>query len=475
MEKLKKIILQLDEEKYKFIESGFIKNHSNKFLLLFRYYREGNSGNLLEILNCNENALYVLKSRLYDKIQKNLLDFISEEDSSNEELEINYLDNYLTLYPRDTAIAMLHEIEKQYLKNSDFLNLINVYSVLKKAYYHSDKYYFYSQLYNKQVAYAVSFEKANDVLSNFNKTLANFYFSDSQENLEVLILLKDEVKNIYFLNKSQNIELILNVILIQLFLFANVEIPEEDPIEDLLQKSEEIINQSSEDSKISSFKLVIYFLKFEYYQHINQYKKSLYYFEIINENCNKWLLTNNYCLAFKFLFSKLLHISKNHVNTTKHINIMYHHDPYDFYSMVVLKFYLAVENYYAGNLKEAINSINKILDEHSFVNFAYMEFEIKLTLAYFYYRKHELELSENLLKNLSRKIGNPEYGKYNNVKSFIKLLNVMLDEKENKSYQTRVNALIEQYNYHNFSGRKILSFLQADLEALIQKKLPNKA
>jgi hypothetical protein len=467
MEKLKKIIQQLDDKKFIFIKNVFVKNHSNKFLLLLQYYHDDKSDDLLELLNCNENALYVLKSRLYDKIQKHLLEFVNTENPDSQTAHIYSLDDYLVSYPRDTSIAMLHEIEKQYLKNSDSLNLINVYSVLKKAYYHSDKYYFYSQLYNKHVAYAISLEKANDTLLNFNKTLSNFYFSDSSANLEILVLLKDEVKNIYSLNRDHNIELILNIILIQLFLFTNVELPDEAPVEDLITKSEKIIHDFQEDKHVNKFGLILNFLKFEYYHSINQPKKSLVYFEKVNENYEKWLLNNNYCLAFKFLFSKLEYHTEK-IDSEKLIDTYY--DTYDFYTTVALKFYIAVEKYHLGQIKEAINLLNKILDDSSFVNFVFMEIEIKLTLAFIYYKKNEFELAGNLLKNLSRKLSGAEYSKYNNAKSFIKLLNLLLDEKENKAYFTKLNTLLEQFNYHNFSGRKILQHIQQEIKGVIPEK-----
>lgn len=470
MEKLKKIVQQLDDEKYNFIKAVFVKNHSNKFLLLLQYYRDDSSDNLLEALNCNENALYVLRSRLYDKIQKHLLEFVNSENPESQTDQISSLDNYLVQYPRATAIAMLLEIEKKYLKNSDFLNLINVYSVLKKVYYHSDKYYFYSQLYNKHVAYAISLEKANDTLLNFNKTLSNFYFSDSDTNLEILILLKNEVKNIYSLNKAHNIELILNIILIQLFLFTKVELPDEDPVEDLIAASEGIINDFSEDTQIKKFGLILTFLKLEYYHSINQQKKCLVCFEKINEHSQKWLLNNNYCLAFKFLFTKLEFINDN--NGTQELidaDETFHYDTYDFYTTVALKFYLAIQKYHSGQIKEAINLLNKILDDSSFVNFIHMEIEIKLTLAYLYYKKKELELAGNLLKNLSRKVNGPDYTQYNNAKSFIKLLNLLLEEKENKAYFTKLVSLLEQFNYHNFSGRKILQHLQQEINDIVPK------
>lgn len=468
MDKLKKIVLQLEQEKFDEFEKSLVKTHSTKFLILLRYYRSNSTDNLLELLNCNENALYVLKSRLFDKTQKYLLEnhTLTNTEKNSSSIDLN---QYLNIYPRDTAIAMLHEVEKKYLQSNDHTSLTTIYSVLKKAYYHSDKHYIYSQLYNKQVAYAISLEKADDLLFSFNKNLANYYFSNSSTDLEILILLKNEIKNIFALNKSHKIELILNTILIQILLFTDMDLLEEEPVEDIIQKSETIINNYTEDLQIEQYKLILNYFKFEYYKKIQQFKKSISYFEIINASSQKWLLYSNYCLAFKFLFSKVEVLLKlNKKDGLQSESEDYYIDNYDFYSNVSLNFYLALKKFYSGQIKEAIVVLNKIIDNSSFVNFPHMEFEIKLTLAYFYYKKKDFELSGNILKNLSRKVsGSDDYIKYNNVKTFIKLLTSLLVDKKTTAYLNKQTGLLEQFNFYNFSERKVLQHLQQDIDNLL--------
>lgn len=468
MEKLKKIILQMDQTKFEKFEESLIKNNSEKHITLLNYYRSDDSGNLLQMLNCNENALYVLKSRLFDKVQKFLLDSCNHEMDSIATNSTNHLSHYLKEYPRDTAIAMLHEVEKQYLQKNDSENLIRIYSVLKKAYFHSDKYYIYSQLFNQQVAYSITHEKADDLLFNFNKNLANYYFSNSSDDLEIIMLLLNEAKNIYALNKSHKIELILNIILIQILLFTSIDLSDEEPIEDLMEKSENILNQYSNDKYMDQFNLILNFFRFEYYSKLKQFKKSLTYFDIINEKSQEWLLYGNYCLAFKFLFSKIEVLSRlDRKNELQNEEKTHYYDHFDFYTSVSLKFHNAIGKFYSGEIKEAIMILNKIIDEASFVNFAHMEFEIKLTLAYFYYKKKEFELLGNLLKNMHRKVNTPEYAKYNNVKTFIKLLTLMLSEKESIAHKNKKTVLLEQFNYYNFNERRVLQHLQHDLDEIL--------
>ena len=117
MEKLKNIIQQLDENKYKSIHDSLVANHSNKFLTVLKYYRNDKSEDLNAILNSKENTTNVLKSRLFDRIQKHLLDDLNSSNTVEQEALVQYFDNFLIDYPRDTAIAMLHEFEKKYQQN----------------------------------------------------------------------------------------------------------------------------------------------------------------------------------------------------------------------------------------------------------------------------------------------------------------------------------------------------------------------
>ena len=121
MEKLKKIVTQLSDDNFFEIELELINNKAENFLLLLRSYRHSKAKDdkLLLELNCKENAFYVLKSRLYDKIQ----DHISAKDKNkfndhpvNQQLPLG---QYLHEYPRETALAILHKIEKQFEEASN--------------------------------------------------------------------------------------------------------------------------------------------------------------------------------------------------------------------------------------------------------------------------------------------------------------------------------------------------------------------
>ena len=74
MIKLKEIIGQLQEDTYRAIEKTLLKNKADNFVLLLQSYRKRDvaDNEILKQLDINSNSFYVLKSRLYDKIQESL-------------------------------------------------------------------------------------------------------------------------------------------------------------------------------------------------------------------------------------------------------------------------------------------------------------------------------------------------------------------------------------------------------------------
>jgi hypothetical protein len=474
MEKLKKITRQLSIKEFSEIESAFIKNNSEKFLLLFKSYRTSDveDEDLLVSLSCTENALYVLKSRLYDKIQKFLIERkgVKKIDFSKEQ---NPLGQYLYEYPREMAIAILHQFEKKYIDNDIPGELIGLYSVLKKAHYHSDKYYHYSQLYNKQVAYTIALEKAEDILLNFNKTLAIYFFSREEKDKEAINLLKREIKNIHALNQSHRIELINNVVLIQIQLFTDIEQDDDDDLEELIKKCELIVREYPNDKQIKYFNLVICYFRFEYYYKLRQFKKATKYFEIVSANSQTWLLLNNLCMSFKFLLSKIEMQKKlNKKQKPEKENREIYLDKYDFYTQIILKLSQGIIKFQNGEVKESIVVLNKILNEVSLINFFHIDAEVKFFLAFLYYKQNEYEKADHLLQSVTRKIIKENRRLvYQNATVFIRLLSLLMNK--NKVSKNRIQETIQQFNMFNSKQRKLLSFLQSEIDGLSKRPVAN--
>lgn len=469
MNKLRKIITQIHQDNFIEFEESLKGTNSVKFHFLLTEYQKNilSDDEIKEKLQCTDNSYYVLKSRLYDKIQKFILSNTS--DSLNQEATNSGSDltHYLYEYPNETAVAMLQELENKYIAIDSPRDLINVYSALKKVHFYSDKYYAYSQMYNNQVAYALALEKAEETLYNFNRTLSGYFFSDAKEDIDLMILLIKEIKNIHSLYKSSRIELILNIILIQSALFAKIDHKDEPAIEDLLSASEKILQLYENDTKINYYKPVIKFLFFEYYFSLNQTKKAATYFNELETYSQKWLLHNNSCLAYKFLLSKIEYLLKQETKEEigKNIEDMFF-DSKDLYTDVIYKFYKGISLFYEGKTKKSIATLNDLLNEISFKNFFYIESEVKLSLSFFYILQDEMELAENTLKGLGRKLAAIKNKEYKNIKEAIKLLTLLMNGFDKTNSLKKFKEALEQFEFYNSKDKKVLSYLVPELEHL---------
>lgn len=460
MERLKKVIRELSDKDFTQIKSALEKKESKKFLGVLVSYREKNATEekIRTSIKCSKGAYYVLKSRLLDKIQELLVEKRKVPNTIS-------LAHYLYDSPRETAISTLHQLEKNCIDNDIPQELINVLSVLKKAHFYSDKYFHYSQLYNKQIAYTLALEKAEELLFNFNKTLANYFFSRSSTDKEIISFLLKEMKNIYSLNQSHRFELIKNFMLIQCQLFTDIALHDEDHTEDLIETCEQITNNYPNDPQSKYYNLVVSYFWLEYYCTINQPKKIIYYFEIVNKQSQTWLLYNNYCLSFKFLYTKL-HVfsSLNKMKELKNEEKEIYFDKYDFYTQSTLKFQEAIIDMYCGSLQESINILRGLIDGITLHHFCHFEIEIKLTLAYLYIKQNNTEMADMLLKNLSRKINTTRKADYLNALQFTKILTLLMNKGKTKVTKNKTQQAIQQFNYCNTGERKILSFLQPAIE-----------
>jgi hypothetical protein len=215
--KLKKTISHLEASIYSEVEAALIKNKADNFLFLFKSYRDNtlNDEEISTQLNLSSNSFYVLKSRLYDRIQE----FLSGDVHANKEEVMRLLHQIPARCfssSREVATAFLEKLEKDLLYYNMHHELLVVYSALKKIQLYSEKYFHYSQLYNKHVAFSMSHEKSEELLGNFVRLLGQYNFSRSSKLLETLQFLRKSVNDHFALNRSRQIEIILNVMDVQL-------------------------------------------------------------------------------------------------------------------------------------------------------------------------------------------------------------------------------------------------------------------
>jgi len=470
MLKLKAIINQLTEEDYSALENQLNQSKAFNFLSLFRGYREDTLSDeeIIDLLNSNINSFHTLKSRLYDKIQLHLI----ENPSGYKSDILSQLANipkFCYEMPREIAQAILHKLEKD-LKDHDMSgDLISVYSALKKIHLHTPKYYEYSQLYNKHLAYTMSLEKAEELLGSFNRTLSQYYMSKSPALLEMLLIFKRETKNIYLLNKSPHIEVIRNTIIIHLQLFTTLPLESEESIDDLLESTEKIIQKFPNNSQYNIYGLILSFLRYEYYIKIGQYKKAQGYFDEVNNAIKNWLLLDNLCLAYHFLYSKLNNYCRRNLEEQLSIeadNLPLVFDTKNTHTLINIRFYNALSKFYAGKYRESTSLLNDLLNNTSYKDMLHSEIEVKLTLSYIYVKLEEYDLAGGLLRSIYRKIKSQEQDNYENAIVFSRMLGLMMDFAGSDNMKAKILKYLRLYEFENSGERKILIFMECEFEKL---------
>ncbi len=469
MIKLKEIISQLDSTAYHDLEQQLSKTKADNFLFLSQSYRKGNVNDdtIIGHLNLNPNSFYVLKSRLYSKIKKHISEDIdvSKEDVLNS---LRQLHDVCYNQPREIAIAFLENLEANLLQFDMHSELLVVYSALKKVYLQSEHYFHYSQLYNKHVAFWLSLEKSEAILGNFNQILAEYEFSRSQLVLSKLLFLKLEILNHLNLNPSRQIEIIKNLIDIELFIFCGHSAETAFDIEKTLHDTAQKISELPDSCTQKKWQIAADYLYFEYYKSNGPSGriKAQYYFQKLNSQTGNLLLYNSICLTPKFLLSKLQFLNEvgRPGDILKEDPETILSDPHDMYSKVMLAFYRSMLCYYGGKIKEAIIILNELLNTLSFKDLFHINTEIKLTLCFFYIQLKDVDVAENLMKSLYRKIkAEKELNGYENVLDILKLFTLEINHDTKDKNLVKKKDTFTLFVARNTGKHSVLNHLLPEL------------
>lgn len=470
MIKFKSIVLQLKEDEFNDLCRQFVETKADKYLRLLKLYRENKytDEEIQEMLSVNTSAYYTLKSRLFDKIQ----DFLTNNMSTPIIDLLRKVANIPTLIydtHRDTAIAILSKLESE-LQNYDMpYELSSVYSALKKLHLHSPKYYEYTQLYNKHLAYTIALDKAEDLLNSFMKSIGEYYASRNKMQVEYLGLIKQEMGHICGLYTSHHLSIYKSIVDVTFALFVpNTEaIKDDEPIEDVLVKMEKIFNTYSKDTNYQHLQLVYNFLAFEYYHKLNLPKKEAKYFEAVDAKLNSFLLFNHCCFTTKFLISKI----ERHVELGTEAELYelnknqlpnYEPDKNDIPNYINFAKYAATCAFYAKKYQEAVQILNGLINDISFKNYPHTEIEVKLLLALNYSMINKYDPATSLLRSVTRKIReiNDDMG-YENALIFYKILSLQMSSSA-RHVDQKIAQLFAKFDLLNQKSNRMLEYIKVD-------------
>lgn len=484
MLQLKNILRQLNGSDFKQISDNLKKSKADKFLALLTYYKDDSlpDEEIQKKLDLNPNAFYVLKSRLFDKVQHYLRES-SQGALTDTFKKLVTIPNLVFNTEKSIAAAILTRLEEDLIENDMPNELTSVYSALKKIHLHSDKYYEYTQRYNKHVAYTLALNKAEDLLCDFTRRLGEYYASRNEQMLPIFSVLKKEMGNLNNLYKSHHLRVYQNILDVSCSLFfPETEITTEDrPAEDLLNETENILSQYPKDSGYQYLRFTLNFLFYEYYHKYKLLKKELQYFELINSQLPVFFYHNHTCFSSKFLVSKIqtsldLRTQSELYDECTRLTKSYSPDKNDIPGYINHSKYAAASAFYAKKYAEAAKTLTSLINEIGFKHYPHAEIEIKLFLTLCYSMHNKYEVAWNIFRSVSRKITELNAdGSYENAKTFAKLLNLQLGSnsgKENTS--AKIHALWKQFTLLNQGDKQMLDFLRLDEKLTEQLAKPLK-
>lgn len=476
MIKLKDMILQLKEEDCDQLSKKLTSTKGDKFHSLFTLMRENklSDEDISTQLAVNQSAYYTLKSRLYDKVQEFLA---SNMEGSRADLlhTVASIPNLVYNTPRERAIVILKKLEEDLIKHDLPHELRGVYGALKKLHLHSQKYYEYSQQYNKHLAYTASLDKGEDLIADFNKTLGEYYLSKDIALIDILIIIKKEMSALAELYRSHHLAIYKSIINISFAIFVprTDAVKDDEPIEDMLDYIEKTLILYDKDITYKYLLNIHNFLKFEYYMHLKQYKKAKVYYEQVNDSLPSFMLCSFCCFTSRFLLSALEYRIYNQsekamAEENAKIFQSYKPDTDDVPNYVNFIKSQAVCALLSGNEQEAINQLQKLLNSISTRNFSHTEVELKLLLTYAYIIAKKDETAFTYLKNVTRKIKElNESGEYEQVQIFSKMLQLLLSSKALKdNTHEKLIKLRNQFRLNNEGRTRMLEYLPMDDESI---------
>jgi hypothetical protein len=466
MLKLKEIVLQMDPGHYKSLEDDFIKNKAkNSYFLLSELRKDQKQEKeICTDLGLSSNAFYALKSRLLDKIQNHipLATGFTKEELINT---LSKIPEICSTNPRETANAILQKLETDLIAQGMHNELLPVYSALKRINLYTPKYYTYSQQYNKQVAFMVSLEKADEICCEFARLISDFILSKNAVLIDSLGFLKQKIDNIYELNTSKQVLFTKNIIHIQFHLFC-VENSDED-ISSLLSTCETILNESVNDNLTVVQRNFLDFLFFEYYVHSKKFKQAEIYYEKLSA-AFPVLMLQNYMggiLAFpESAFYYCCSQNQLHKLITYDDNVLT--DQADKNNSIAINYYAALQFHVNGETKKAKSLLLKTINEFSLVNFLKAEVEIKLLLGYLLLLEKDYDMADDYLRKTLRKIKSLTGTQFSHIEYLVKFFDLQINKESNPKVELKKKEAFALFNASNTGHKQVLRPL---IPLLIQK------
>ena len=455
MAKLKNIIRQLSDSDYISIHESLMENSAEKSAHLLKAMRERSLSDtkIMDELGVNTNAYYTLRSRLNQKIEEYLLQQM-ENPRTDLIKKVANINEVIFTKKKAIAVATLKKIEKELLDYDLPSELTVVYKTLRKLHINTPDHFSYSQLYNKHVAYMLAVDKAEEMLSQYFKKYGEYSLSREETNKLELNLLAEEMNNLCNLYESHRLYVYQSCLNVFHRLFVAEEVHESsarEPIEDILDKVQNILNSYYLDSIYHHLQLTYELLRLEYYNHYKVYRKAEDFYEEVND-ATSTLLTNYSLHTYppQYLISKIERAIRvgEEASLYEENEILFHDFECDFDDIpkyVTYVVYRALSCYYAQKYNEAARWINNLLNETSLKKYPYAQLEVKAVLALQYCLMNDYDLFNQLTNSIQRQVR--ILGKDNTESSvvFTKILKISVSDVKRDKHN-KIKTLVDKFN-----------------------------
>lgn len=469
MAKLKNIIKQLTKQDFDIIFNGLMESNAEKsaYLLQMLYQEKMSDSQIMERLDVNSNAYYTLRSRLNQRIEEYLLEQV-ENPRADLLKKVANIPEIIFTKKRTIVVATLKKLEKELLDYDLSNELTIVYKTLKRLHAHTSDYFTYSQLYNKHVAYMLSVDKAETLITEYFRKFGSFFFSGNETEKLELTLIHKELQSIRNLYDSHRLFVYQSCVGVFHLLFVEgKDSMDEEAIENTIAKVERIFGMYPMDTTYHHLKIVFEFLKLEYYNSYKLYRKTEDYYDEVNDSIST-LLSNYtiYTFPARFLYTKIeralrLGLQKDLYTENVHIFEDIEIDSEDIPNYVSYVVYRALGCHYAEKHEEAARLLNNLLNDVSIKKYPLALIEVKLILALQYAINKENELLTQLLGSVQRQIRMLGKQQCAAPALFIKVIKLIINQsKSDRSSKAR--ALMDKISQISRTGFAPTKYLTID-------------
>jgi hypothetical protein len=432
MKELRSVIQALSSEEVDGIRGTFVRK-GDKIARLFDLFRDNVPDKTVKTdLNLSSNSYSTLKSRLNKKVQDYL---ISQIDGPKTDVlkKVLSIDELMFTQNRSIALTTLKKLEEELITHDLSYELTIIYKHLKKLHVNLPEYFHYSKQYNKHVAYRLALDKAEDILAQYFKAYGYFYvMGDASREVELKALF-EEMVNVCALYQSHRMSVYLSVLQSFHSLFVDVDAPERhglQPVEDVINGAESILESYESDSIYQHLRILVDYVKFEYYLKFGVKRKAQAILEKIDAKIPSLLLHyGNYTFPAQVLESKLkLLIGTPQIQELHYGNL----DQFENFNdrsgsipaKVVYHVYRALSSYYRSRYADAYKWLYDLLNEVNLKEHHTTLLEIRSLMAFFKLMDKDddvFKLNLGAAQRLLRQIGKEEVG---HLAAFVKLLSV---------------------------------------------------